>query len=191
MGRPKISFERSKPEPAAAKYTPETLRFHLVNGKTVRAVFTEKRCPDILPDASEGQYQTKSGKGLDIRVIYKAEVNQTGNNPRFVVTSIKSASARCINEQFYCRQDENLIKHLKNDLSCDRTSDMGFRANALRMYYACAAYVLDYEMKTTTLEGTDWQRAQPSTVIAKLFRIAIKGVEYRDRGSCICPAVTQ
>ena len=77
-----------------------------------------------------------------------------GENPRFVVTSIKNASARkasagCIYEQFYCPggQDENFIKFLKNDLSCDRTSDMSFRANALRMYYACAAYVLLYREK--------------------------------------------
>ncbi|USE33849.1 IS1380 family transposase [Endozoicomonas sp. SCSIO W0465] len=131
----------------------------------------------------EAQYQAKSWKGLDTRVIYKAEVNQMGDNPRFVVTSIKNASARCIYEQFYCPigQDENYIKHLKNDLSCDRTSDMSFRANALRMYYACAAYVLHYEMRTTVLKDTEMQRAQPSTVIAKLFKIAVKVVEYKDR----------
>ena len=131
----------------------------------------------------EAEYQAKSWKGLDTRVIYKAEVNQMGDNPRFVVTSIKNASAQCIYEQFYCPrgQDENYIKHLKNDLSCDRTSDMSFRANALRMYYACAAYVLHYEMRTTVLKDTELEKAQPSTVIARLFKIAVKVVEYKDR----------
>ena len=49
------------------------------------------------------------------------------------------------------------------------------------MCYACAAYVLHYEMSTTVLKDTEMQRAQPSTVIAKLFKIAVKVVEYKDR----------
>lgn len=131
----------------------------------------------------EAQYQAKSWKGLDTRVIYKAEANQVGDNPRFVVTSIKEATAQCIYEQFYCPrgQDENYIKHLKNDLSGDRMSDQGFQANFLRMFYACAAYVLHLEMRETALKGTELERAQPSTVIAKLLKIAVKVVEYKDR----------
>ncbi|MBO9482320.1 transposase [Salinisphaera sp. G21_0] len=63
---------------------------------------------------SEAQYQAKSWKGLDTLVIYQAEVNPMGDNPRFVVTSIKNTSARCAYELFYCPrgQDENFIKHL-------------------------------------------------------------------------------
>ena len=131
----------------------------------------------------EAQYQAKSWKGLDTRVIYKAETNQVGDNPRFVVTSIREASAQCIYEQCYCPrgQDENYIKHLKNDLSCDRMSDQGFQTNFLRMFYACAAYVLHFEMRETALKGTELEKAQPSTVIAKLLKIAVKVVEYKDR----------
>ena len=63
-----------------------------------------------------------------------------------------------------------------------------FRANALRMYNVCAAYALHYEMKTTVLEGTDLQRTQPSTVIAKLFKIAVKVVKYKDRVKLYLPS---
>ena len=36
-------------------------------------------------------------------------------------------------------------------------------------------------MRTTVLKDTELQKAQPSTVIAKLFKIAVKVVEYKDR----------
>lgn len=131
----------------------------------------------------EAQYQAKSWKGLDTRVIYKAEVNQIGDNPRFVVTSIKTASPRSIYKKFYCPrgQDENYIKSLKNDLSCNRMSDQGFKANCLRMLYSCAAYVLHFEMREIALKDSPLEKAQPSTVIAKLIKIAVKVVEYKDR----------
>lgn len=139
--------------------------------------------PYSLKLYGEADYQAKSWKGLDTRMIYKAEVNQTGDNPRFVVTSIKNASAQCIYEQFYCPrgQDENYIKHLKNDLSSDRLSDQTFVGNHLRMFYACAAYVIHHELREKALKGTALEKAQPSTVIAKLFKIAVKVVEYKDR----------
>lgn len=52
---------------------------------------------------------------------------------------------------------------------------------ALRMYYTHAAYILHYEMRTMVLKDTKLQKAQPSTVIAKLFKIAVKVMEYKDR----------
>ena len=131
----------------------------------------------------EAAYQAKSWAGLNTRVIYKAEVNQLGDNPRFVVTSIEKASPQAVYEGIYSArgQAENYIKSLKNDLFCDRTSSMSFRSNALRMYYACAAYVLHHEMRLTALKGTGFEKAQPSTVIASLLKIAVRVVEYKDR----------
>ena len=130
----------------------------------------------------ETEYQAKSWKGLDSRIIYRAEVNQKGDNPRFIVTSIKEASPEEIYEELYCPrgQDENFIKHLKSDLSGDRLSDQGFLTNHLRMFYACAAYVLHYELRTKALKGTELEKAQLSTVIAKLCKVAGKVVEYKD-----------
>ncbi|WP_081869991.1 transposase [Endozoicomonas numazuensis] len=139
--------------------------------------------PDRLRLYGETEYQAKSWRGLDTRIIYKAEVNQKGDNPRFIVTSIKEASPEVIYEELYCPrgQDENFIKHLKSDLSGDRLSDQGFLANHLRMFYACAAYVLHHELRTKALKGTELDKAQPSTVIKKLCKVAVKVVEYKDR----------
>ena len=139
--------------------------------------------PERLRLYGEAEYQAKSWKGLNTRIIYKAEVNQKGDNPRFILTSIKEASAEVIYEELYCPrgQGENFIKHLKSDLSGDRLSDQGFLANHLRMFYACAAYVIHHELRTNALKGAELEKAQPSTVIAKLCKIAVKVVEYKDR----------
>ncbi|KEQ16409.1 IS1380 family transposase [Endozoicomonas numazuensis] len=151
--------------------------------KTGLARLNNMPIPERLRLYGEAEYQAKSWKGLDTRIIYKAEVNQKGDNPRFIVTSIKEASPEVIYEELYCPrgQDENFIKHLKSDLSGDRLSDQGFLANHLRMFYACAAYVIHHELRTKALKGTELEKAQPSTVIAKLCKIAVKVVEYKDR----------
>ena len=96
---------------------------------------------------------------------------------------MNKASPEVIYEELYCPrgQDENFIKHLKSDLSGDRLSDQGFLANHLRMFYACAAYVLHHELRTKALKGTELEKAQPSTVITKLCKVAVKVVEYKDR----------
>src|SRR5699024_3513803 len=78
-------------------------------------------------------------------------------------------------------QDENYIKHLKNDLSADRMSSQGFVANGMRLFYACAAYVLIHTLRTETLRHTPLAAAQPSTLMAKLFKIAVRVVQYKDR----------
>ena len=151
--------------------------------KTALAKLNDMPEPERLRLYGEAEYQAKSWKGLHTRVIYKAEVNEKGDNPRFIVTSIKEASPEVIYEDLYCPrgQDENFIKHLKSDLSGDRLSDQGFLANHLRLFYACAAYVLHYELRTKALKGTDLEKAQPSTVITKLCKVAVKVVEYKDR----------
>ena len=77
--------------------------------------------PDRVRLYGEADYQAKSWKGLDTRVIYKAEVNQKGDNSRFIVTSIKETSPEAIYEDLYCpgAQDENFIKHLTACLATD------------------------------------------------------------------------
>lgn len=151
--------------------------------KTELAKLNHTPEPDRLRLYGEAEYQAKSWEGLDTRIIYKAEVNQKGDNPRFIVTSMKKPSPEVIYEELYCPrgQDENFIKHLKSDLSGDRLSDQGFLANHLRLFYACAAYVLHYELRTKALKGTELEKAQPSTVITKLCKVAVKVVEYKDR----------
>jgi len=73
------------------------------------------------------------------------------------------------------------IKELKRDLSCDRTSDSTFLANCMRLITSCAAYQLIHALRSETLKGTRLAHAQSSTIIAKLFKIAVRVVQYKDR----------
>lgn len=117
------------------------------------------------------------------RVVLKAEVMALGANPRFVVTSLKDPNPEALYRDLYCArgQDENFIKAVKNDLASDRTSDHAFLANHLRLFYACAAYSLIHSLRENTLCHTDLARAQPMTIILKLFKLAVRVVQYKDR----------
>ena len=78
-------------------------------------------------------------------------------------------------------QDENFIKMLKNDLASDRTSDHRFLANHLRLFFAGAADVLHQALRTEVLVHTELAKAQPLTVILKLFKWAVRVVVSKDR----------
>lgn len=109
------------------------------------------------------------------RVVLKAEVMTLGANPRFVVTSLGDPSPEALYRDLYCArgQDENFIKAVKNDLASERTSDHAFLANHLRLFYACAAYSL----RENTLCHTELARAQPMSIILKLFKLAVRVVQ--------------
>jgi hypothetical protein len=117
------------------------------------------------------------------RVVLKAEVMALGDNPRFVVTSLDRPTPESLYRDLYCArgQDENWIKMIKNDLASDRTSDHRFLANHLRLFFSCAAYVLHQALRTDVLVHTELAQAQPATVILKLFKIAVRVVQYKDR----------
>lgn len=117
------------------------------------------------------------------RVVLKAEVMALGENPRFVVTSLADPTPDMLYKDLYCArgQDENFIKAVKNDLASDRTSDHAFLANHLRLFYSCAAYVLIHSLRDNTLAHTELAKAQPMTIILKLFKLAVRVVQYKDR----------
>lgn len=100
-----------------------------------------------------------------------------------MVTSLDLPTPECLYRDLYCArgQDENFIKMLKNDLACDRTCDHSFLANHMRMFFSCAAYVLHHALRTEVLVHTELAQAQPSTVILKLFKLAVRVVQYKDR----------
>lgn len=110
------------------------------------------------------------------RVIEKAEVMALGENPRFVVTSLQAPSPECVYEQLYCGrgQAENWIKHLKSDLASDRTSCTTYLANFMRLMQHAGAYILHQQLCTQALRNTELANAQPSTVISRLFMIAVQ-----------------
>jgi hypothetical protein len=117
------------------------------------------------------------------RVVLKAEVMARGDNPRFVVTSLTEPTPELLYKDLYCArgQDENFIKAVKNDLASDRTSDHSFLANHLRLFYSCAAYVLIHSLRDNTLAHTELAKAQPMSIILKLFKLAVRVVQYKDR----------
>lgn len=117
------------------------------------------------------------------RVVLKAEVMSLGDNPRFVVTSLTDPTAQALYQDLYCArgQDENFIKAVKNDLASDRTSDHAFLANHLRLFYACAAYNLIHSLREHTLCHTELAKAQPMSIILKLFKLAVRVVQCKDR----------
>lgn len=124
------------------------------------------------------------------RTILKAEVMARGDNPRFVVTSLDLPSPACVYRDLYCArgQDENFIKMIKNDLASDRTSDTSFLANQLRLFFAAGAYVLHQALRTEVLVNTELANAQPATVILKLFKLAVRVIQYHDRVRLHLPA---
>lgn len=164
----------------AAPYVKATLHLHDI--RCQNAELSNACRPYRTRTYHDVEYAAKSWPQT-FRVILKAEVMSLGENPRFVVTSLDAPTAECIYRDLYCArgQDENFIKMVKNDLFCDRTSDHSFLANSMRMLFSCAAYVLHHTLRTEVLKHTELSQAQPSTIITKLFKIAVRVVQYKDR----------
>jgi hypothetical protein len=70
---------------------------------------------------------------------------------------------------------------VKSDLKADRTSASTFLANFARLLLTAAAYVLHQQLRYLGLQGTVLATAQPKTVILKLFKIATRVKQYKDR----------
>jgi hypothetical protein len=107
------------------------------------------------------------------RVIVKAEHNAGGDNPRFVVSNLPG-EAQPLYDEVYCARGEmeNRIKEQQRMLFADRTSCHKFLANQFRLLLSAAAYVLVEAVRRLGLAGTEWARAQVSTIRLRLFKVA-------------------
>jgi hypothetical protein len=127
---------------------------------------------------SEFGYQTKKTKkgGWDRerRVIAKAEHIDGKENPRFVVTSLRSEelTAQPLYEELYCARGdmENRIKE-QFSLFADRVSTETMRGNQMRLYLSTMAYVLMSGLRRMGLKATELAEAQVSTIRTKLLKI--------------------
>jgi Transposase DDE domain group 1 len=127
---------------------------------------------------TEFEYQTKKTKkgGWDRerRVVAKAEHIDGKENPRFVVTSLRSDpwTAQALYEELYCARGdmENRIKE-QFSLFADRVSAETMRANQMRLYLSAMAYVLVSGLRRLGLQATELAEAQVSTIRTKLFKI--------------------
>ena len=115
------------------------------------------------------------------RVVIKAEVVQhegraMRDNPRFVVTNMRSTPRR-LYERTYCMRGEieNRIKELHHGLAFDRTSCTRFLANQLRVLLTTAAYVLMQAIRAAAAR-TSLARAQVSTLRERLFKLGVEVV---------------
>ena len=119
-------------------------------------------------------YQTRSSWSCARRVVAKAEHLEKGENPRFVVTSLRAEQwpAQALYEELYCARGEmeNRIKE-QLMLFSDRTSTHYLRSNQLRLYFSSIAYVLLETLRRLGLEGTELAKAQCSTIRLKLLKI--------------------
>jgi hypothetical protein len=62
-----------------------------------------------------------------------------------------------------------------------RGCDHAFLANHLRLFYSCAGYVLIHSLRENTLVRTELAKAQPVSIILKLFKLAVRVIQYKDR----------
>jgi hypothetical protein len=127
---------------------------------------------------SEFDYQAKKTKkgGWDRerRVVAKAEHIDGKENPRFVVTSLRSEAwaAQALYEELYCARGdmENRIKE-QFSLFADRVSSETMRANQMRLYLSAMAYILVSGLRRLGLQGTELAQAQVATIRTKLLKI--------------------
>ena len=127
---------------------------------------------------SEFSYQTRKRKNggwnRERRVVAKAEHIDGKENPRFVVTSLKTEewAAQALYEALYCARGEmeNRIKE-QFSLFADRVSSETIRANQMRMYFSAMAYVLVCGLRRLGLKGTEMETAQAATIRTRLLKI--------------------
>jgi len=134
---------------------------------------------------AEFEYQTKTSWSRKRRVIGKAEVMASGDNPRFVVTNLPKEgfaddedrerfSPARLYEQFYCARGEmeNVLKQQVLDLQGDRMSTHHMASNQLRLWFSTFAYMLMERVRTLGCQGTELARATAGTLRLKLMKVA-------------------
>ena len=123
----------------------------------------------------EFSYQTRESWSRARRVVAKAEYLDNKENPRFVVTSLRSEQwpPQRLYEQLYCARGEmeNRIKEQQLYLFADRTSSATMRANQLRLWFSSLAYMILNELRSVGLRGTKMAEATCQSIRLKLLKI--------------------
>jgi hypothetical protein len=126
---------------------------------------------------AEFSYRTHKSWSRQRRVVAKAEQLEGKENPRFVVTNLGSQPwpAQSLYEQLYCQRGEmeNRIKE-QLTLFAARVSAETLAANQVRLYLSALAYVLVHGLRRLGLEGTEWARAQATTIRLRLLKIGAR-----------------
>ena len=124
------------------------------------------------------RYRTRRSWARRRRVVGKAEYLAKGENPRFVVTSLRAeqAPAQQLYETIYCARGEmeNRIKEQQLGLFADRTSTAEFRSNQIRLYFSSIGYCVLEALRRLGLAGTKMVRAQCTTIRLRLLKIGAR-----------------
>jgi len=134
----------------------------------------------------EFEYRTHSRTwSCSRRVMGKAEITATGDNPRFIVTNLPAGGfadepdrARFtpsrLYEELYCARGnmENILKQQVLDLEADRLSSHHLASNQLRLWFATLAYLLLERLRSLGLGGTELAQATVGSVRLKLLKVA-------------------
>jgi hypothetical protein len=118
------------------------------------------------------EYAADSWHERKRKVVGKAEFNEHGANPRFVLTT-RPGDPQDIYEVEYCARGdmENRVKEQQLGLFSDRTSAHEWWTNQFRVLLSAFAYVLFERMRNIALKGTELVKAQVSTIRLKLLKI--------------------
>lgn len=109
------------------------------------------------------------------RVIVKAEHLAKGANPRYLVTNLAGQPQPLYDEAYCVRGEmENRIKEQQLCLFADRTSCHALLANQFRLLLSGFAYTLLKGLRRLGLEGTEYAKAQASTLRLKLVKVAAR-----------------
>jgi DDE family transposase len=175
---------------------------HFLTGLTGNAVLN-KRAAATVKEAEKQHQQTgrpvklyhsftyKAGEWKNPQqVIVKVEVNEKGNNIRYVVTDMRHGRARNLYEDVYCARGamELRIKEHKTYLASDRMSCTTFTANQFRLFLHSAAYVLLHNLQTEVLIGTEYAKSTFKTIREKIIKVAAYVKELKTKIRIELPA---
>jgi len=118
-------------------------------------------------------YRTKETWSRKRWMVGKAEYLEKGENPRFIVTNLHEKGNQKLYEEIYCARGEmeNRIKEQQMGLFADRVSAEKMRSNQLRMYFSGMGYILMESLRRLGLKGTEYSKAQCTTIRTKLLKI--------------------
>jgi len=110
------------------------------------------------------------------RIIARVEAGPQGADTRFIVTSLRNVSGRCVYQEIYCArgQAENNIKAWKTHLAADRTSCSQAGANQMRLFLHVAAYWLMWSLRALMPRRSRWRVAQFDTLRLRLIKLAVR-----------------
>lgn len=146
--------------------------FHKLDEICVRRAIAQA---DKLRGFTVTHYAAKSWSRTR-RVIARIEATRKGADVRYVVTNIRTRSAKHLYETVYCArgQAENLIKRHKSQLASDRTSCRSPLANQMRLILHTAAYWLMRAVRDAIPKTEALASGEFSTIRNRLLKIAVR-----------------